>query len=261
MITISNLTVKVAGKTLVDNVSFAAEKGEWLCIIGPNGAGKTTLLRAICGLIDFTGSAQAGIDVSKASPRDIARSVSYCPQEALLPPHMTVLQYVLLGRAAFHGWLGLPSKEDHTIARESLAQVDAGPLTLRKLGTLSGGERRRVTVAQALAQRAPVMLLDEPVASLDIGHQQQLLELLDSLRKSAGLTLVTTAHDLTLAGQYGDQLLLLRSGSVAVCGTPVEVLRAEVLAQHYGAHVSIASAPDGRVIVTPVRPSSSITPP
>lgn len=251
MISVDGLSID----TRVSDVSFAVGPGEWACVIGPNGAGKTTLLRAMCGLVGFTGTVSISGDISTMNPRDIAAVVSYCPQDALIPPHMNVLQYVLLGRASHIGLLGLPSKDDHAIARESLEQVDAATLADRTLSTLSGGEKRRVTIAQALAQRTPVMLLDEPVASLDIGHQQQLLELLDSLRKS-GLTLVTTAHDLTLAGLYADRLLLMDGGRVVASGSAAEVLTPELLSTHYGASVSVDVTADGKVSVTPTRSTS-----
>lgn len=249
MIEVSSLSVTVNGSKLVDDVSFTVRKREWLCIIGPNGAGKTTLLRAMCGLVAHTGTTS----LDDVNPKERAQRLSYCPQDALVPPHMNVLQYVLLGRMSHLGLLGLPSRPDRDIARESLAQVDASYLADRVLSTLSGGERRRVTVAQALAQRAPLMLLDEPVASLDIGHQQQLLELLDRLRETTDLTIVTTAHDLTLAGQYADRMMLLDRGRVVAKGRPGEVLTSELLAKHYDATVSVATDTSGRVTVTPIR--------
>lgn len=135
-----------------------------------------------------------------------------------------------------------------------LERLDLSSLAARPLAHLSGGERQRVVLARALAQRAPVLLLDEPTTALDLGHQQQVLELVDRLRLADGLTVVTTLHDLSLAGQYADSMTLLSGGRVAASGTPAEVLTGELIGEHFDARVRVATGPGGRPEVHLERP-------
>ena len=127
------------------------------------------------------------------------------------------------------------------------------PFAQRRLDTLSGGERQRATLARALAQDAPLLLLDEPTAALDMGRQQQVLEIVDRLRASRGLTVVSTMHDLTLAGQYADRLLLLDAGRLVAAGSADEVLTRALITEHYGAEVEVVDAPASGFVVVPVR--------
>jgi iron complex transport system ATP-binding protein len=173
---------------------------------------------------------------------------------------MTVAEYVLLGRTPHLGLLAKEGRHDRDAAARALARLDLLDLGERHLGTLSGGERQRAVVARALAQEARIVLLDEPTASLDIGHQQQALDLLDALRRESGLTLVAAMHDLTLAAQYADRMVLLDGGRVAIEGEPPAVLTEETIARHYGAAIDVVPV-DGRVAVIPRRttPSEDLT--
>jgi iron complex transport system ATP-binding protein len=130
-----------------------------------------------------------------------------------------------------------------------LDRLDLTALAMRRAGELSGGERQRVVLARALAQQAPVLLLDEPTTALDLGHQQQVLELVDRLRRADGLTVVTTMHDLTVAGLYADALLLLAEGRAVASGRPGQVLTEALVGRHFDAHVKIEPGPDGRPVV------------
>ena len=165
---------------------------------------------------------------------------------------MTVSEYVLLGRTPHVGYLAKESSEDVAAATRALDRLDLMGYADRLLGTLSGGERQRAVVARALAQEAPVILLDEPTSALDIGHQQQALELLDGLRHDVGLTLVAAMHDLTLAAQYADRMILLDRGRVVADGSPADVLTEERLSRHYEASVRVLEL-DGRMAVLPRR--------
>ncbi len=185
---------------------------------------------------------------------ELARLVAVVPQEPSTPPWMTVAEYVLLGRMPHLGPLAKEGARDREAAARALARLDLLPFTERRLGTLSGGEKQRVVVARALAQEAPVVLLDEPTAALDIGHQQQALELLDGLRADSGLTLVTAMHDLTLAAQYADRMLLLDVGRVVADGPPADVLTEAMIAERYGAAIDVVSVGD-RIAIVPRRPS------
>jgi iron complex transport system ATP-binding protein len=165
---------------------------------------------------------------------------------------MTVGEYVLLGRTPHLGPLAKEGAHDREAAASALERLELLDLAERRLGTLSGGEKQRAVVARALAQESPIVLLDEPTAALDIGHQQQALELLDALRAGSGLTLVAAMHDLTLAAQYADRMVLLDAGRVAADGAPGEVLTEEAIARHYGASIDVVPV-NGRIAVVPRR--------
>jgi iron complex transport system ATP-binding protein len=167
---------------------------------------------------------------------------------------MSVFDYTLLGRAPYIGYLAKESRHDRAVAAEVLERLGLGRLARRPMGQLSGGERQRVVLARALAQQTPVLLLDEPTTALDLGHQQQVMELVDRLRLADGLTVVTTLHDLSLAGQYADTLVLLSAGRVAAAGGPAEVLTKDTVDAHFGARVRVAPGPDGRPVMMLVRP-------
>ena len=255
-IDVHGLTVELGGKAVVRGVDAVVERGEWIALIGPNGAGKTTLLRAIARLVPFAGEIQLDGSPLAALPRaELARRLAVVPQEPSTPPWMTVAEFVLLGRTPYLGPLAKEGARDREAAARALSRLDLLELSERRLGTLSGGERQRAVVARALAQEARIVLLDEPTASLDIGHQQQALELLDALRAESGLTLVTAMHDLTLAAQYADRMLLLDCGRIAAAGSPVDVLTEALVAGHYGAAVDVVSV-GGRLAVVPRRQTS-----
>lgn len=249
------VSVTLGGKRVVDGVDVSIAPGEWLALIGPNGAGKTTLLRAIARLLPFTGTISLhGRDTSKLRRGELSRLLAVVPQEPSTPSWMTVAEYVLLGRTPHLGPLAREGERDREVAARALGRLDLLGYRDRPLGTLSGGEKQRVVVARALAQEAEIVLLDEPTASLDIGHQQQALELLDLLRAESSLTLVTAMHDLTLAAQYADRMLLLDRGHVAADGAPADVLTEALVSSHYGAEIDVVPVGD-RIAVVPRRPS------
>ncbi|WP_084962393.1 ABC transporter ATP-binding protein [Thermoactinospora rubra] len=254
MIAAEGLSVRLGRAEVLHDVSLHVRRGEWLAVIGPNGAGKSTLLRALMGLAGHRGTVTLdGHPLERLRPRQRARLVAYAPQTPLLPPDMTVFDYALLGRTPYIPYLGRESRHDRAVTEGVLARLDLTELAGRSLDHLSGGERQRVVLARALAQQAPVLLLDEPTTALDLGHQQQVLDLVDRLRIADGLTVVSTLHDLSLAAQYADSLLLLSRGRVAASGTPAQVLTEAVVGRHFGAHVKIEPGPDGRPVVHLVR--------
>jgi iron complex transport system ATP-binding protein len=254
-IELRGVSVELGGCPVVDGVDASVAGGEWLALIGPNGAGKTTLLRAIAGLLPFAGEIElAGRPSESLSRSERSRLIAVVPQEPAVPAWMTVGEYVLLGRTPHLGPLAKEGVTDREAAAAALARLELLDLAERRLGTLSGGEKQRAVVARALAQEAPIVLLDEPTAALDIGHQQQALELLDALRGESELTLVAAMHDLTLAAQYADRMLLLDGGRVAVEGAPQDVLTEEAIGRHYGASIDVVPV-NGRIAVVPRRSS------
>jgi cobalamin transport system ATP-binding protein len=240
-------------------VSADVEPAEWVTLIGPNGAGKSTLLRAIAGLVPHDGSiALDGSEVASLGRRQVAQRLAFVPQAPLLPPEMRVAEYVLLGRTPHIGAFGYESRHDLEASGEALARLDLEPFAARPLRTLSGGERQRVVLARALAQDAPLLLLDEPTAALDVGRQQQVLELVAELRERGGLTVISAMHDLTHAAQYADRLLLLSKGRLVAAGSPGEIVTEELISEHYGARVRVIEDDGYAVAVIPVRLASKV---
>jgi iron complex transport system ATP-binding protein len=239
----------------VHGVDLQVGAGEWVTVIGPYGAGKSTLLRAVGGLIPFQGSISVhGTPLARIGRRERARLIATVPQNPEVPPGMAVLDYVLLGRTPYIRTLGRESTADLTVVERVLERLDLTLFAQRPLQTLSGGERQRAFLARALAQEAPILLLDEPTSALDIGHQQEVLDLVDDLRRTGDLTVLATMHDLSVAGTYADRLVLLAGGRAVAAGPPASVLTESVFAEHYGARVRVIPTDDGPLIVPVRRP-------
>ncbi|MET7401053.1 ABC transporter ATP-binding protein [Dactylosporangium sp. NPDC005572] len=250
---VRDLRVTLDGAAILGGVDLAVEAGEWVTIIGPNGAGKSTLLRAVGGLVPSTGSiALFGTPVARLPRRARARTVATVMQSPVVPPGMAVFDYVLLGRTPYVAPLGRESAADVAAVGDVLGKLDLDRFAGRMLGTLSGGERQRVFLVRALVQGASLLLLDEPGTALDIGHQQEVLELVDELRRDGGLTVLATMHDLAIAGEYADRMVLLAGGAVVASGAPADVLTEELLATHYRARVRVVQGEHGPLVV-PVR--------
>ena len=181
--------------------------------------------------------------------RSRAREIALVPQTPVIPPGLGVLDYVLLGRTPHLPFFGTETAVDVARAHDTLHLLGLAAFAARAIDTLSGGERQRVILARALLQEAPVMLLDEPTTALDIGHQQEALELVERLRIEHDIAVLSTMHDLTLAGLYADKLLLLDEGRVADRGSPQHVLTPANLARHFGAEVSVVESDAGPVVV------------
>jgi iron complex transport system ATP-binding protein len=254
MLEIEGLSVTLGDAPVLYDISAIVAASHWLAVLGPNGAGKTTLLRAVVGLIPYDGEIR--IDQARrslANRRAAARLVAYVPQRPVLPPSMRIADYVLLGRTAHQGMLGGESVRDRVVTAEVIERLDLGALAHRGLGEVSGGEAQRAVLARALAQEAPVLALDEPTSSLDLGHGQHFLELADELRRERGLCVISALHDLTLAGQYADEVMLLQQGKIAATGTAREVLTPGNIERIFGASVTVVDSPDGPLI-SPRRP-------
>jgi len=251
---VRHLSVRAGAKRLVDDVSLEVEAGTWCTIIGPNGAGKTSLVEVIAGLRQ-PAAGEVLIDgepIGKMSERERARTVALVPQHPIVPGGMSVFDYIALGRTAYHGLFRAESAQDRRIVEAVLERLTLGEFRDRDVATLSGGERQRMVLARALAQSTTVIVLDEPITGLDLRHQMDLLELLKKEVVECGLTLVATLHDLTLAGQFADRLVLLDGGRVVLDGPAGEVVRSEVLGATYGMNLRVVDV-DGADVVVPVR--------
>jgi iron complex transport system ATP-binding protein len=251
---VHDLSVTLGGARILDRVSASVESGEWVAVIGPNGAGKSTLLRAVAGLVDYHGTIEIRGDDARALSRgERARRLAVVAQSPVMPAETTVREYVLLGRTPHIGYLASESRHDHQTALAALERLDLLEFASRRLSSLSGGEKQRAVLARALAQEAPVLLLDEPTTALDVGRQQQVLEIVDELRASEQLTVLSAMHDLTLAGQYADRLVLLDRGRLVAAGPARDVLTRALISEHYRADVRVVGEPESGLVVVPVR--------
>ncbi|MFD2090788.1 ABC transporter ATP-binding protein [Blastococcus deserti] len=247
------LTAGYGRTRVLDGVRLSVGPGGWLAVIGPNGSGKSTLLRSVLGFHPHQGQVRIdGVPTTGMPRRDRARSMAYAPQTPVLPEGVTTREYVTLGRTPHRPLLSAPRSVDRQVVADVMERLGLAPMAERQLATLSGGEQQRAVLARALAQQPRVLLLDEPTAALDLGHAQQVLDLVDRLRRQDGLTVVSTLHDLTLAGQYADRLALLSEGRVVAEGSPADVLTAEALSTHYGARARVVDGPSGPAVL-PVR--------
>ena len=244
------LTVELGGARLVDAVDVSVDAGHWVSVVGPNGAGKTTLLNAIAGIAPVrSGTVELfGADAERSGARARAKAVALVPQTPVIPGGLFVLDYALLGRTPHLPFLG--SESDTTSSSPSRCSAASACATWQR------DRSRRCRAAsvnacssRALLQEAPVLLLDEPTAALDIGHQQEVLELVEHLRVERNLAVLSTMHDLTLAGLYADELLLLDGGRVVERGSAASVLTEEHLRRHFGARVTVLDGADGPVVV------------
>jgi iron complex transport system ATP-binding protein len=254
LLTAVGVRKEFGGLVAVNDVDFTIPEGSITSLIGPNGAGKTTIARAVAGLVPYEGSVRLwGEEVSRLSRRDVAKKIAVVPQNPLIPPDMTVVDYVLLGRTPHIGYAASPGNADVVASFAALHRLEITSMARRRLGTLSGGESQRAVLARALAQEPRLVLLDEPTSALDVGAQQQVLELVSMLREEDGLTVLSAMHDLTLTSQYADELVLVDEGREVARGDAADVLTEELVARHYGASVRVIADEERGVAVVPVR--------
>jgi iron complex transport system ATP-binding protein len=242
------------GREVVTGVDVALVRGEFLGLIGPNGSGKTTLLRALAGrLAPMAGQILLHSEPMHARPRrDVARLLAVVPQISSPPFEFSVGEVVAMGRTPHLGRLQSERPEDRTAIERALALTHTERLRDRPVTELSGGEFQRVVIARALAQQAPVMLLDEPAAHLDIGHQVDIFDLLLRLNREENRSLLCVSHDLNLAARYCDRLVAMADGEVVAAGVPAEVLTQERISELYRCSVRVEPGPGGRPRITPL---------
>ncbi len=251
---VRDLTVSLSGRVVTEAVTTGIDRGGWLGIIGPNGAGKSTILRAIVGTIPYAGVVEIeGRGDIHHDRRESARMIAYVPQRPELPPMMRVCDYVMLGRTPHLSLFATEGPRDLQVVEEVLCRLELAHLRDRTLSEISGGEAQRAVLGRALVQEASVLVLDEPTTGLDLGHQEQVLELTDELRHERGLTVICAMHDLTVAGQFCDRLTLIDRGRVVVEGAVAEVLTPDRIRKHFGAAVEVVDDGVGGIIVVPRR--------
>jgi len=244
-----------AGHQVLRSVSIAVARGDLVGVLGPNGSGKTTLLHVLAGsLVPRSGSVVLdGRPMAGWSRRQIARRLAVVPQDTHAPFDFTVLDIVLMGRFPHLGTFALEGPEDLAIARRALHATGTEAFEARAFNTLSGGEKQRVVIASALAQSPRLLLLDEPTASLDIGHQIEVQTLLERLNVDSGVTMVLSTHDLNLAAALCRRLLLLKDGDVLAVGPTEEVLTPHAVRALYGVDAEIGRhSRSGHLTVVPL---------
>lgn len=239
------VTLGYGDQIVLRDIDLEIKPGEMVGIIGPNGCGKSTLIKGITGLITPR-SGQIfinGRNIAKMSRGDLARLIAVVPQNPLLPELFTAFEIVLMGRTPHLSRFGYEGQRDLTITQRAMEVTQTIAFAERRVGELSGGEKQRLIIARALAQQPGVFLLDEPTAHLDINHQLETLDLIRKLCLEQGLVVVVATHDLNLAAQYCDRLVMLSQQRIYCQGTPHQVINPDTIKQVYGAEVYVYPHP------------------
>ncbi|MBM4125211.1 MAG: ABC transporter ATP-binding protein [Nitrospira sp.] len=250
--------LRVGTDWVLKGLSFEIKAGEVVGVIGPNGSGKTSLLKLLARVLrPQSGALQLfGKELAALSQGEVARNVALVPQENPQVFPFTITELVLMGRFPHHrsrgGWIGMggfgwEGPEDLSLAQEAMRETDVAHLAHRLISDVSGGERQRAIIARALTQQPQVLLLDEPTAFLDLHHQLDICRILRRLNEERGLTVVLVSHDLNLASQYCDRMLLLDEGEIVRFGSPEEVVRPDVLEAVYHCEVLVDRHPTSRL--------------
>ena len=254
MLQIQSLSVHYGNRQILYSLNLTVRTGEVLAVVGPNGAGKSTLIRAASGVLRPSGGQVAinGQNLATLSDMQRARLLAVVPQNNQLPGTFSVYQTVLLGRTPYLNWLGQTGPSDHAMTQLALEQTQISSFANRLVGDLSGGEKQRVLLARALAQDAPLLLLDEPTTYLDLQHQSSLLNLIRTLCQEKTLAVLIVLHDLNLASVYADRVALLVDGKLQATGSPEQVLTSETLTAVYHVPVHVMPHPEyGTPLVLP----------
>jgi iron complex transport system ATP-binding protein len=245
---VRNLTARYGSRVVFREISFSLARGTLAALVGPNGSGKTTLLHAICGIhpewegdVAFGGQAIAGL-----SRREIARRIALVPQSAQTGFQVTVAETIALGRYPWLGPLAPLGPGDQAAIDRAIEALDLGELRQRPLQTLSGGERQRVFLARALAQETPLLLLDEPAASLDLHYQQEIFARLRSLAADRNVAILVADHHLNLVAAACDRLLVLHEGRLWADGPPAEIVTEEMIRTVFKARMRVQREDGGR---------------
>lgn len=234
------------GRPVLDQVSLAVRPGELVSVLGPNGTGKSTLVRVLTSTLQPTSGHVflGGKDIAELPRRAIAQALAVVPQESDVAFGFTVRQVVMMGRAPHQSGLLLARPEDERAVEEALDHCELRELSARPVAELSGGERRRVTIARALAQATPVLVLDEPGAHLDVRHAAVVGELARRAVDERKVACLAVMHDLAAAARWADRVVLLAGGRVRASGPPDEVLTPELLGETFGLPIRVGTDPE-----------------
>ncbi len=244
-LTVESLTCTYGTRAVLNGLDLRVNRGEWLAVVGPNGSGKSTLVRAISrALKPASGRILLnGREISRLSARDLARQMAVVAQDTTVGFDFTVEEIVMLGRLPYLSKLRGETERDRAAVRRALLATGTDQLARRSVTQLSGGERQRVMIARALAQEPSLLILDEPTAHLDISHQVEILDLCRRLNRQEGLTVLAVLHDLNLAAQYADRILLMKDGCRYAEGPPGDLLTEANILGVYGSRVKVIRHP------------------
>ncbi|AWP26089.1 ABC transporter ATP-binding protein [Paenibacillus sp. Cedars] len=231
---------------ILAGVDLHITEGEWWGIIGPNGSGKSTLMQLLSGVESPTAGSVSlrGRELSSYNRKALAQIVAVLQQEGLDPTDFTVREVLEMGRFPFLNWLGREDKDATPLIDAIIRKLDLGGFEERRLTELSGGQRQRVALGKVMVQEPSLLMLDEPTTYLDIRYQLQFMDMVAEWRNSSGITVISVLHDLNLAAQFCDKLLVLDQGKVAGVGKPEEVLTAEYIRQIFRVEPSIVTHPE-----------------
>ena len=262
MLQTQNITLGYGKHTVLSDISLSVARGEMLGIVGPNGSGKSTLIKGMCRLLNPRRGYVFidGRDIAHIKRGDLASLVAVVPQAATLPAAFTGFEIVLMGRTPHLGMLRYESQSDFDIAWRAMGTTKTQPFAERRVGELSGGESQRLTIARALTQQPKLILLDEPTAHLDINYQVETLDLIKELCRKQNLAAVAALHDLNLAAQYCDRLIMLNGGGIHAEGSPMEVITSEHIKAVYGAEVCVYPHPLNGLPATLIIPGNGRNP-
>jgi iron complex transport system ATP-binding protein len=245
LLQVNDINFYYGTKRALENVTFTVEEGEFFGVIGPNGSGKTTLLRCISGIFKPQSGVIrfSGLNLQNLSKRDVAKNVAMVPQSSSINFAFTALEIVMMGRNPHVGRFRMENQRDYQVVENAMKLTNTEQLASRLITTLSGGEQQRVIIARALAQEPKLMLLDEPTVHLDINYQLGIMELIRKLNKDNGITIIAVFHDLNLAAQYCDRLMLMENGKVASIGDINQVLTSENIRKAYHVNILVKEHP------------------
>ncbi len=245
MLEVRNISVQYDGREVLRDILFELKAGEIVALLGANGAGKSTLIRALNGTVPIAAGEISldGRPMRDLSRREIARNIAVIAQENETRFPVTVLEFVLSGRFVHGSAFGWETEDDIAFASEALKECDLAPFRDRLMNHLSGGERQRVLLARALAVQARILLLDEPTANLDLAHQALMFRLVRERCETANASAVVITHDLNLASEFADEIILLKDGEILAKGKPEGILNAKNLKEIYGVDVLLDENP------------------
>lgn len=255
MIKVQNISINYGSRAIVEDVSFSLEAGKIFALLGSNGAGKTTVLKSLNGSLPIADGNifLNGKSLNKFSRREIAKEIAVIAQETETKFPVSVLEFVLAGRFAHDSGFGWETEKDLQTAIDCLTSCDLENYETRQMNQLSGGERQRVVLARALATEAKILLLDEPTANLDLAHQAMTFHLVREQCKQNDSAAIVITHDLNLAAEFADEILLLKSGKILAQGAPEKVLTEENITKIFGVKVLLDQNPaSGNVRVTTI---------
>jgi iron complex transport system ATP-binding protein len=249
------VTLGYDGRRVIEGLDLAIPAGRVTAIVGPNACGKSTLLRGLARLHPLEAGRVTldGTDMTRMPRRDVARRVGVLPQSSIAPDGVRVADLVGRGRYPHQGWFGRHSSDDDEVVAEALVATGVADLADRPIEELSGGQRQRVWIAMVLAQQTDVVLLDEPTTFLDVTHQLELLDLLTTLNRERGTTVVMVLHELNLAARYADHLVVMSAGRIVAEGAPDEVLTTGTVRDAFGLEARVVPDPvSGSPLVVPI---------